>query len=131
VVQTGVPVGTPFPTWLTHYPTTNVVINTSDALGVAVYTFEVVAFEPLTGLKNNACTFKVTSSDSNEIISMTVITATRIPDQVYLVGDPTIVLPPPYYDYFPTYCTVQFNYEQASTHPFVSVVFDAVSGWQI
>ena len=47
-----VPVGTTFPTFLT-YDSTQVIINTSDSLGVKVYNFRVDVTEPLSGLVNN------------------------------------------------------------------------------
>jgi hypothetical protein len=119
-----VPVGTPFPTWLT-YDASTATINTSDGLGVKAYNFRVVAFEPLSGLSNSEVVFKVVSANSGVATIITLDNSTLMTDSVYLVNDPPLLLSVPAYFKFPSYVDVQYFYEIVQPFTFVSVVTDA------
>ena len=102
--------------------------NTSDSLGVKSYNFQVKAVEPLCGLVNSQVTFKVVSENGPAATKITVVDQTLITDQTYLIGEPTIVLTPPSYTQFPTYCDVDYLYDFVTPYPFISVVYDALIG---
>jgi hypothetical protein len=100
-----VPVGTPFPTWLT-YDASTATINTSDGLGVKAYNFRVIAFEPLSAKSNSEVEFKVVSSTSAVATIITVDASTLMADAEYRVNDPPLLLSVPDYLKFPSYVDV-------------------------
>ena len=97
-----------------------------DTLGVKLYDFVLTCLEPLTGLTNSEVVFTVESANAPFVISITVVDATLIADQVYLVNDPAITLAAPSYTYFPSYPAIEWEYTQTTTYPFIQVLNGSV-----
>jgi len=75
----GVPQGTAFPSFIT-YNDTNIVIQTSDDMGIKAYNFEVEALDEDSGVKNTEVEFSVISAPSDVATQITLVSSTAIAD---------------------------------------------------
>ena len=82
----------PFPEFITELPDQDISIGSSDPATEGVYTFRIVATDPLTGLQNNEVVFELNMIAIDDV---TLIVNTAIPDQIYKVNDQAIALPVP------------------------------------
>jgi hypothetical protein len=75
----GVPQGTAFPSFIT-YNDTNIVIQTSDDMGIKAYNFEVEALDEDSGVKNTEVEFSVTSAPVDVATQITLVSSSAIAD---------------------------------------------------
>lgn len=114
-----VPVG-PIPAFITENPTTQIDVATTDAAKAGAYDFRIVVTDPLTSLQNSNISFHV---DMLAITAVTLDALTSIPDQVYKVADPAIVLSVPRYLHTPSISDTKFIYSLVAPTPlFVSLL---------
>ena len=104
----------PFPAFITELPDQDIFIGSSDPTTEGVYNFRIIATDPLTGLQNNEVVFELTIIAIDDVI---IIEGTSIPDQIYKVNDPAIVLSVPRYSVEPDVAESLFTYSLVEPTP--------------